>query len=77
MKKIISILLSAVLILSMTVSVFAESEKEWNLRKFNIELKKLLPPYMMPGKLVLLEKMPHTPNGKIDRVTLKKLLSEE
>jgi len=59
------------------IVIFAQSEKEWNLRKFNLELKKLLPPYMMPSKLHLLESMPHTPNGKIDRVTLKKRLTEE
>lgn len=59
------------------IVIFAESDKEWNLRKFNLELKKLLPPYMMPSKLHLLESMPHTPNGKIDRVTLKKQLMEE
>lgn len=59
------------------IVIFAQSDKDWNLRKFNLELKKMLPPYMMPSKLNLLDKMPHTPNGKIDRVTLKKLLSEE
>ncbi|MBP3580573.1 MAG: D-alanine--poly(phosphoribitol) ligase, partial [Clostridia bacterium] len=59
------------------IVIFAESDVQWSLRKFNLELKKLLPPYMMPSKLVLLEKMPHTSNGKIDRVTLKKLLTEE
>lgn len=59
------------------IVIFAESEIEWSLRKFNLELKKLLPPYMMPSKLYLLEHMPHTPNGKLDRVTLKKKLTEE
>ncbi len=59
------------------IVIFAESEISWNLRKFNLELKKLLPPYMMPSRLYLLEEMPHTPNGKIDRVTLKKKLTEE
>ncbi len=59
------------------IVIFAQSEIPWNLRKFNLELKKLLPPYMMPSKLYLLEKMPHTPNGKTDRVTLKKKLTEE
>ena len=59
------------------IVIFAESEKEWSLRKFNLELKKLLPPYMMPSRLYILDAMPHTPNGKIDRVTLKKQLTEE
>ncbi len=33
-------------------------------------LKEKLPRYMLPGKIEKLEKMPLTPNGKIDRVTL-------
>ena len=35
------------------------------------ELKGRLPRYMLPGKVVRLEQMPLTPNGKIDRTTLK------
>ena len=35
-------------------------------------LKTKLPRYMLPGKICRLEEMPFTPNGKIDRVTLKK-----
>ena len=31
---------------------------------------------MMPGKLVCMEQLPHTPNDKIDRVALKQKLKE-
>lgn len=35
-------------------------------------LKDHLPRYMLPNRIIRLEQMPLTPNGKIDRVTLKK-----
>lgn len=35
-------------------------------------LKEKLPRYMIPNRIIQLEKMPLTANGKIDRVTLKK-----
>ena len=35
-------------------------------------LKTKLPRYMLPNKIIKLENMPFTANGKIDRVTLKK-----
>lgn len=35
-------------------------------------LKTKLPRYMLPNKIIRLEQMPFTANGKIDRVTLKK-----
>lgn len=36
-------------------------------------LKPRLPRYMFPNKLIRLERMPLTPNGKIDRAALKEL----
>ena len=36
------------------------------------ELKKILPGYMVPNKLVYLEKMPENRTGKIDRVFLRR-----
>ena len=35
-------------------------------------LKEKLPRYMIPNRIIRLEQMPLTANGKIDRVTLKK-----
>lgn len=40
-------------------------------------LKTKLPRYMIPNKIIKLEQMPFTANGKIDRVTLKKLYENE
>jgi acyl-CoA synthetase (AMP-forming)/AMP-acid ligase II len=37
-------------------------------------LKTKLPRYMIPNKIIKLENMPFTANGKIDRVTLTKNL---
>ena len=37
----------------------------------NGRISKLVPEYMLPGKVVALEKMPINANGKIDRVKLK------
>lgn len=37
------------------------------------ELKRRLPRYMLPGRIVRLEQMPFTANGKIDRIALKNL----
>lgn len=39
-------------------------------------LKTKLPRYMVPGKIIRLEQMPFTANGKMDRVTLKKNYEE-
>lgn len=41
-------------------------------KELGATLKTKLPRYMLPGRIVRLENMPFTPNGKIDRVTLKK-----
>ncbi len=59
------------------IALFAEPRLEIPLRRFNLELKKHIPAYMLPGKLVFLEQLPHTANDKIDRVLLKKRLREE
>jgi acyl-coenzyme A synthetase/AMP-(fatty) acid ligase len=40
-------------------------------RELAEELRKILPPYMLPNKLTKLDEMPMTKNGKIDRNILK------
>jgi len=39
-------------------------------------LSKLLPDYMMPSKLILMESLPKSPNGKVDRQYLRGLLDK-
>ncbi len=56
------------------IVLFAETDEEFVLRKLNLELKKFMPAYMLPGRLVCMSAFPQTPNGKIDRVTLKSSL---
>ena len=43
----------------------------------NLALKQYIPQYMLPGKLVAMDRLPHTANDKIDRVTLRATLKEE
>ena len=43
-------------------------------KEINEQLKEKLPEYMIPGKRVRLDSMPHNLNGKIDRQKLKELL---
>lgn len=62
---------------SQKIVLFAESCAALMLRKVNQELKKYIPSYMLPGKLVVMDSFPHTANDKIDRVTLKKSLEAE
>lgn len=59
------------------IALFVETQGTLPLRRFNLELKKHIPQYMLPGKLVPMEKLPHTANDKIDRVLLKKMLKGE
>lgn len=58
------------------IVLFVETAGTLPLRRFNMELRKMIPQYMLPGKLVPMEKLPHTANDKIDRVLLKKYLEE-
>ena len=39
--------------------------------------KEKLPRYMFPNVIIQLDEMPYTPNGKVDRVTLKKMYFSE
>lgn len=58
------------------IVLFVETAGTLPLRRFNLELRKMIPQYMLPGKLVSMEKLPHTANDKIDRVLLKQYLTE-
>ena len=49
-------------------------EEELDKAYINGQISGLVPEYMLPGKVVSLEKMPINANGKIDRVKLKELL---
>lgn len=46
-------------------------------KEINERLKESLPDYMIPGKRVQLDSMPHNLNGKIDRQVLKSMLENE
>ncbi|MDE5933358.1 MAG: amino acid adenylation domain-containing protein [Lachnospiraceae bacterium] len=54
------------------IVLFLEGELEKTY--INERISKLVPEYMLPNKVVSLEKMPINANGKIDRVKLKELL---
>lgn len=54
------------------IYLFLETDAEIIPRKFNMELKKHLPTYMIPQKIISMSSFPHTPSGKIDRQQLKK-----
>ncbi|WP_139487939.1 non-ribosomal peptide synthetase [Brevibacillus dissolubilis] len=49
---------------------YVVSDVEWTLSQLRQELGQALPEYMLPTAFVQVEKMPLTPNGKIDRKAL-------
>lgn len=49
-------------------------EEELEKAYINKQISGLVPEYMLPGKVICLEKMPINANGKIDRVKLKEYL---
>ena len=49
-------------------------DKNMSKDEVNERLKNMIPEYMLPGKVVFVEKMPINANGKIDRVKLKEML---
>lgn len=46
-------------------------DKNMSKDEINERLKNMIPEYMLPGKVIVLEEMPMNVNGKIDRVKLK------
>ncbi len=56
------------------IVLFLETAREIPLRRFNVELGKHLPRYMLPGRLVCMEALPLNANRKIDRVLLRTML---
>lgn len=52
------------------IVLFLEQEMDRN--DINKRLRDLLPDYMLPGKVISLDKLPLNINGKIDRVALKR-----
>lgn len=58
---------------SCIVAFYTGSKSEDEL---GVELNKLLPGYMAPGKRVRMNEMPYNLNGKIDRARLKEVLAE-
>lgn len=54
------------------IYLFLETDAQIVQRKFNMQLKKYIPAYMAPQKIISMSSFPHTPSGKIDRQTLKK-----
>lgn len=49
-------------------------DKEMKKDEINRQLKRMIPEYMLPGRVVVKEEMPVNANGKIDRVKLKEYL---
>ena len=54
--------------------LFAETQQTISKRVLNLELGKLIPKYMLPGKVICLPQFPLNANRKIDRVALKAML---
>lgn len=46
-------------------------EQEMSRVEINMRLRKLIPDYMLPGKVICVDKLPLNANGKIDRVVLR------
>ncbi len=67
---------AAALFVGGQIVLCVETQGTLPFRRFNMELKKHVPQYMLPGKLVAMERLPHTANDKINRVLLRTQLEE-
>lgn len=59
------------------IVLFATLNDEKSIGDILNECKKILPSYMMPGRVILLKSMPLNANGKIDRVKLKETMENQ
>ena len=57
------------------IVLFVETKGTLPPRQYNRELRKYIHAYMVPQRMVTMEKIPHNANEKIDRTALKKLLA--
>lgn len=57
------------------IVLFVETKGTLPPRQYNRELRKYIPAYMLPQRMVTMGKLPHNANDKIDRTALKKLLA--
>ena len=57
------------------IVLFLQSKAEITLHTVKKQLLKKVPKYMIPSRLTVMEHLPQTPNGKIDRVFLMKYAS--
>lgn len=55
------------------IIAYCEMTQSLTFQDFRTRLRKSIPAYMIPGKLVPVDKMPMNSNGKIDRLHLKKM----
>ena len=50
------------------------SDRDISKEKLSLQLKNMIPDYMIPGKIIFMENLPLNANGKIDRMKLKDYL---
>lgn len=60
-----------------TLVAYIETKAGLTIDRIKGQLKNRLPEYMVPGRFVLVDEMPHLQNGKIDRKKLLDLISGE
>ena len=61
-------------VVSEKLILYIQAKELPNKRKFNLELRKYIPKYMLPSEIIAVSEFPLNKNGKIDR---KKLLNGE
>ena len=58
------------------IVLFYENDRELSAREFRQSMHKHLPNYMIPAEFIRMDELPRNPNGKIDRLALKKQVNE-